>query len=187
VILFPDAVLSRSARLGTVVRGYQLPAHLEMDHLESLVDADLEEELELETRSAFETAWRKTAKDLQSLALDSDHSDLSSSIKSASPSVPSSPLSFAEHDFEDQPEPHSDDLSLAEGPLSPPPLSTYPETPRRSQPVALPDDTIRQSNNFRLKVVGSRRGPQKDTSPLQSKRGVSRNSVHASALSSARD
>lgn len=131
----PDAVLSRSARFGTVVRGYQLPVHLYMDSLESLVDADLEEELAAETRSAFEMSWRKTAKDLQTLAPDSDISDPSTSIKSASPAVLSSP-SPAGHAVRNHAGPHPADSHLADDPLCPPPVSNCPETPENSQIIS---------------------------------------------------
>lgn len=165
LLFLEERVISRSARLGTAIRGYQLPRPVQMDTLEARVDGDLEEDLQSEAATVFEKAWNPIpAHPDRSLSVPSTwpaaEEDISTAHVVPEGQLPITPraerkfVTFA-HDSDTD----SDDQH------------TPTPVPRPVSDVF--DPSTRQSNTFRLGIVGSRRGPCKGMSPLQSGRKVS--------------
>lgn len=156
--------MSRSARLGTSIRGYRLPPPLEIDSLDSKIDDDLAEDFESELAGVFEKAWLKTSGDLDRVP-----------VIGSTPPRPQ-PVSTINKT--------SEETGTESSPTTPPQsfaaVEEHPTDVEFDTPKCRPyrtlndfDPSVRQSGDFRLKIVGSRRGPRTDTSHLEARRKVS--------------
>lgn len=159
-----ERILMQTARAGTVRRGYRLPKPLKLDPIAFKIDVDLQGDLEQETTNAFQQTWRGAIDQLDCAAGTGQDSD---SIQPSAPGIADGSASKASVSPKWTPRPSPRPRSIEK------PSSTELDLPRRPEPP-LPPMTVRQSNAFRLNIVGPRRGPQTPISPLQKGRGVSK-------------